>query len=56
MTGTGSGSGSNHDVDRSFDVTAELTFNADQTATLVLDGTETFKIDLETGKVTRVIR
>ena len=42
-----------HDVDKSFDVTAVLTFNADHTATLVLDGTKTFTIDLETGKVTR---
>jgi hypothetical protein len=54
VTGTGSGSGSNHDVDKSFDVTADLTFNADQTATLVLDGTHTFKIDLKTGKITKV--
>ena len=53
VTGTGSGSGSNHDVDKSFDVTAMLTFNADQTATLVLDGTQTFKIDLKTGKITK---
>jgi hypothetical protein len=53
VTGTGSGSGSNHDVDKSFDVTADLTFNADQTATLVLDGTQTFKIDLKTGKITK---
>ena len=56
VTGTGSGSGSNHDVDKSFDVKADLTFNADQTATLVLDGTQTFKIDLKTGKVTKVER
>lgn len=55
VTGTGSGSGSNHDVDRSFDVTADLTFNGDGTATLVLDGTQTFKIDLTTGKVTKVV-
>jgi hypothetical protein len=55
VTGTGSASGSNHDVDKSFDVKADLTFNADQTATLVLDGTQTFKIDLKTGKVTKVV-
>jgi len=55
VTGTGSGSGSNHDVDKSFDVHADLTFNADHTATLVLDGMHTFKIDLRTGKVTRVV-
>jgi hypothetical protein len=54
-TGTGSATGSNHDVDKSFDVTAALTFNADQTATLVLDGTQTFKIDLKTGKITKVM-
>jgi hypothetical protein len=54
VTGTGSGSsGSNHDVDKSFDVHADLTFNADQTATLVLDGMHTFTIDLKTGKVTK---
>ena len=54
VTGTGSGSGSNHDVDKSFDVHADLTFNADHTATLVLDGVHTFKIDLTTGKLTKV--
>lgn len=59
VTGTGSAAGSNagsnHDVDKSFDVTAALTFNTDGTATLVLDGTQTFKIDLKTGKVTKVV-
>ncbi|HEY0480436.1 MAG TPA: hypothetical protein VGD37_23110 [Kofleriaceae bacterium] len=50
VTGTAMGA---HDVDKSFDVTAELTFHADHTATLVLDGTQTFTIDLTTGKVTR---
>jgi hypothetical protein len=53
VTGTGSGS-ANHDIDKSFDVQADLTFNADQTATLVLDGTHTFTIDLKTGKITKV--
>jgi hypothetical protein len=53
VTGTGSGS-TNHDVDKSFDVNAALTFNADQTATLVLDGMHTFTIDLTNGKVTKV--
>ncbi|HEX3479664.1 MAG TPA: hypothetical protein VHT91_31790 [Kofleriaceae bacterium] len=53
--GSGSGMGSNHDVDKSFDVTAMLTFNGDGTATLVLDGTQTFKIDLKTGKITKVM-
>ncbi|HEU4733838.1 MAG TPA: hypothetical protein VFT22_38360 [Kofleriaceae bacterium] len=52
VTGTPMGS---HDVDKSFDVTAELTFNGDHTATLTLDGTRTFTIDLSTGKVTRVL-
>jgi hypothetical protein len=52
-TVTGTAMGSN-DVDKSFDVHAELTFNADHTATLVLDGMHTFTIDLKTGKVTRV--
>jgi hypothetical protein len=51
VTGTPMGS---KDVDKSFDVKAEITFNADHTATLVLDGTQTFKIDLTTGKVTKV--
>lgn len=50
VTGTAMGSG---DVDKSFDVHADLTFNADHTATLVLDGTHTFTIDLTTGKITR---
>lgn len=54
VTGTGTASGTNHDVDKSFDVKADLTFNADQTATLVLDGTQTFTIDLTTGRITKV--
>jgi hypothetical protein len=45
--------GGSNDVDKSFDVKADLTFNADQTATLVLDGTQTFTIDLRTGKITK---
>ena len=52
-TVTGTANGSN-DVDKSFDVTAELTFNADHTATLVLDGMHTFTIDLHTGRITKV--
>jgi hypothetical protein len=48
VTGTAS-----NDVDKSFDVKADLTFNADQTATLVLDGTQTFTIDLKTGKIAK---
>jgi hypothetical protein len=54
VTGTGSGS-SNHDVDKSFDVHADITFNADQTATLVLDGTHTFTIHLSTGKIVKLM-
>jgi len=50
VTGTAMGA---HDVDKSFDIHAELTFNGDQTATLVLDGTHTFTIDLKTGRVSR---
>jgi hypothetical protein len=50
VTGTAMGA---KDVDKSFDVHAELTFNGDHTATLVLDGTKTFTIDLATGKVKR---
>jgi hypothetical protein len=51
VTGTEMGS---HDVDKSFEIHAELTFNGDQTATLVLDGTHTFTIDLKSGRVRRV--
>jgi len=50
VTGTAMGA---HDVDKSFDIHAQLTFNGDQTATLVLDGTHTFTIDLKTGRVSR---
>lgn len=50
VTGT---EGGTNDVDKSFEVHADLTFNGDGTATLVLDGTETFTIDLDTGKVTK---
>jgi hypothetical protein len=50
VTGTPMGS---HDVDKSFDVHAVLTFNGDGTATLVLDGMQTFTIDLRTGRVTK---
>ena len=54
VTGTGSGT-DNHDIDKSFDVHADITFNADHTATLVLDGTHTFTIDLTTGKIVKVM-
>jgi hypothetical protein len=50
VTGTAMGS---HDVDKSFDIHAELTFNGDHTATLVLDGAQTFTIDLKTGRVSK---
>jgi hypothetical protein len=50
VTGTAMGS---NDVNKSFDVHAVLTFNGDGTATLVLDGTQTFTIDLHSGKVTK---
>ena len=49
-TVTGTAMGSN-DVDKSFDIHAVLTFNGDRTATLVLDGTQTFTIDLRSGRV-----
>jgi hypothetical protein len=52
-TVTGTANGSN-DVDKSFDVHAELTFNADHTATLVLDDMHTFTIDLRTGRVSKM--
>ena len=51
-TVTGTANGSN-DVDKSFDVHADLTFNADHTATLVLDDMHTFTIDLKTGRVSK---
>jgi hypothetical protein len=47
------GSGSNN-VDASFDVNAKLTFNADQTASLVLDGDQSYTLNLTTGAVARV--
>jgi hypothetical protein len=49
-TVTGTAAGSN-DVDKSFDVNGVLTFNGDGTATLVLDGTQTFTINLKNGKL-----
>lgn len=52
--GSGSSSGGLHDVDKTFMVTATITFNADQTADLVLNGTEHFTIDLKTGSIKRV--
>jgi hypothetical protein len=68
-SGTGSGSGSDdhggknhggrghdpvgHDIDKTFSVTATITFHDDQTAELVINGTDIFTIDFKTGKVTR---
>lgn len=46
--------GSKHDIDRAFDVHAELTYHPDHTATLVLDGTREYLIDLDTGRIVRV--
>lgn len=56
VTGTGTGSGTGmgpHDVDKTVEIHAVLTFNGDGTATLVLDGTHTFTIDLKSGRVHR---
>jgi hypothetical protein len=50
---TVTGSGSN-DVDASFEVKAQLTFNADQTADLTLDGSEHYTLNLSTGAVVKV--
>lgn len=47
-------SGTNNDVNASFDVHAELTFNADHTASLVLDGSRSYSVNLETGVVVHV--
>ena len=49
VTGTGS-----NDASASFDVNAVVTFHADHTATLVLDGTHNYSLDLTTGVVARV--
>ena len=50
VTGTDMGS---HDVDKTVEIHADLTFNGNGTATLVLDGTHTFTINLKTGRVNR---
>jgi hypothetical protein len=68
-SGSGAGSGSDdhggknhngrghdpvgHDIDKTFSVTATITFHDDQTAELVINGTDIFTIDFKTGKVTR---
>jgi len=50
VTGTDMGA---HDVDKTVDIHADLTFNGDGTATLVLDGTHTFTINLKSGRCDR---
>lgn len=49
--GTVTGSNS---ADASFEVHAELTFHADHTASLVLDGSQHYSLNLDTGVVVRV--
>lgn len=46
--------GTNNNVDASFSVNAELTFNSDGTASLVLDGTQHYTVHLDTGVVVKV--
>jgi len=46
--------GTANDVDKSFDIDAEVTFSAASTAELVLDGSQHYTIDLNTGVVVRV--
>lgn len=41
-------------VESSFNITAELVFDADETAALTLDGTEHYSLNLTTGVVVRV--
>lgn len=45
--------GTVQDVDKTFSVTATITFNADRTADLTINGTEHFTIDLATGSIKR---
>jgi hypothetical protein len=45
---------SNHDLDAHFVLEGDLTFNGDGSANLVLDGTQTYRIDLQTGACTRL--
>jgi hypothetical protein len=47
------GAGSNN-ADASFEVHAQITFHADHTADLVLDGNQHYSLDLTTGGVVRV--
>lgn len=46
--------GSNNNVDASFSVNAELTFNGNGTANLTLDGSQHYTVNLDTGAVVRV--
>lgn len=46
--------GGRNDVDASFEVHAEITFHADHTADLVLDGAQRYSINLTTGLLVRV--
>lgn len=45
--------GGRNDVDASFEIHADITFNADHTATLVLDGSQHYTVNLSTGTVAR---
>ena len=45
--------GNGQDQELTFEVDAVLTFDGDNTATLVIDGTHTFEIDLNSGRVSR---
>jgi len=45
--------GTNHDRDVRFDISAEIEFHANHTASLVLDGDQRYSLDLETGAVIR---
>jgi hypothetical protein len=47
-------SGTSHDSDATFDIHAQITFHADHTADLVLDGSQHYSLDLTTGAVVRV--
>jgi hypothetical protein len=49
----GTVTGGKNDVDAAFEVHADITFHADHTATLVLDGTQHYTINLTTGGVVR---
>jgi hypothetical protein len=46
--------GTTNNVDATFDVHAVVTFHADHTATLVLDGSRTYTLDLTSGVVAHV--